>query len=197
MIWSLLFSSQILQISILYINPQKDLLWARMILEIKRDFMTFYILSVAQSTCSQSEFRCSSGRCIPAHWYCDGGADCSDGSDEPLSCSECCKKTLSPPKWAFWLCVSAPFPVISCSVIVCLCLSANLHLCAVWESSVSDVAGTASQWCISLLMMWSVRPPIVCCIPVWWRPSMSSDKQHLPLLLSTRGYRASLWLLFR
>ncbi|KAF3843047.1 hypothetical protein F7725_001896 [Dissostichus mawsoni] len=26
------------------------------------------------STCSQSEFRCSSGRCVPpAHWYCDGG----------------------------------------------------------------------------------------------------------------------------
>uniref|UniRef100_A0A0S7EG31 LRP2 n=1 Tax=Poeciliopsis prolifica TaxID=188132 RepID=A0A0S7EG31_9TELE len=41
----------------------------------------------AAATCSQSEFRCSSGRCIPAHWYCDGGADCSDGSDEPLSCT--------------------------------------------------------------------------------------------------------------
>lgn len=51
--------------------------------------MLFLILCAAASTCSQTEFRCSSGRCIPAHWYCDGGADCSDSSDEPLSCSEC------------------------------------------------------------------------------------------------------------
>lgn len=40
MIWSLLFSSQILQISILYINPPKYLLWARMILE--RNKMRFH-----------------------------------------------------------------------------------------------------------------------------------------------------------
>lgn len=33
-------------------------------------------------TCSKSEFRCSSGRCIPAHWQCDNEKDCSDGSDE-------------------------------------------------------------------------------------------------------------------
>lgn len=43
----------------------------------------------ATSTCGQNEFRCSSGRCIPAHWYCDGGTDCTDGSDEPSSCGEC------------------------------------------------------------------------------------------------------------
>lgn len=91
--------------------------------------MPFFIFYIAASTCSQTEFRCSSGRCIPAHWYCDGGADCADGSDEPLSCSEC-RTTLSPPERARLLCVSGPPPIISCSVIVCLCLSANLHLCA-------------------------------------------------------------------
>uniref|UniRef100_A0A672N2Y4 Low-density lipoprotein receptor-related protein 2-like n=1 Tax=Sinocyclocheilus grahami TaxID=75366 RepID=A0A672N2Y4_SINGR len=42
--------------------------------------------SSATSTCSQNEFRCSSGRCIPGHWYCDGGTDCNDGSDEPITC---------------------------------------------------------------------------------------------------------------
>lgn len=39
-------------------------------------------------TCTNSEFRCTSGRCIPAHWYCDQGIDCADGSDEPASCGK-------------------------------------------------------------------------------------------------------------
>lgn len=72
--------------------------------------MTFCILSVAQSTCSQSEFRCSSGRCIPAHWYCDGGADCSDGSDEPLSCSECCKENSLTTKMGLLALCVCPLP---------------------------------------------------------------------------------------
>lgn len=40
-------------------------------------------------TCTNNEFRCTSGRCIPAHWYCDQGVDCADGSDEPASCGKC------------------------------------------------------------------------------------------------------------
>lgn len=67
------------------------------------------MLCAAASTCSVSEFRCSSGRCIPAHWYCDGGSDCSDGSDEPLSCSEC-HTMLSHPEWGFWLCFAPLLP---------------------------------------------------------------------------------------
>lgn len=39
-------------------------------------------------TCTASEFRCKSGRCIPASWRCDSEKDCSDGSDEdPSICS--------------------------------------------------------------------------------------------------------------
>ena len=38
--------------------------------------------------CRVDEFACGAGgQCIPAHWECDGGIDCSDGSDE----SNCCK----------------------------------------------------------------------------------------------------------
>ncbi|XP_011556445.3 low-density lipoprotein receptor isoform X7 [Plutella xylostella] len=38
-------------------------------------------------TCTASEFRCKTGRCIPATWRCDNEKDCSDGSDEePGTC---------------------------------------------------------------------------------------------------------------
>ncbi|XP_021930761.1 low-density lipoprotein receptor-like isoform X5 [Zootermopsis nevadensis] len=40
-------------------------------------------------TCSDSEFRCGNGRCIPIHWQCDNEKDCSDGDDEvPSVCQE-------------------------------------------------------------------------------------------------------------
>ncbi|KAK2108852.1 Low-density lipoprotein receptor- protein 2 [Saguinus oedipus] len=54
----------------------------------------FYSRSVSMDTvhttqtCSSSEFQCTSGRCIPQHWYCDEESDCSDASDEPASCDE-------------------------------------------------------------------------------------------------------------
>lgn len=40
----------------------------------------------AQS-CSNTQFRCTSGRCIPNNWACDGDNDCGDFSDENATCS--------------------------------------------------------------------------------------------------------------
>ena len=33
-------------------------------------------------TCSDEEFRCGSGQCIPLDWQCDGEQDCPEGLDE-------------------------------------------------------------------------------------------------------------------
>lgn len=32
--------------------------------------------------CTEAEFRCSNGQCVPTAGRCDGMADCVDGSDE-------------------------------------------------------------------------------------------------------------------
>lgn len=40
-------------------------------------------------TCSDTEFACHNGRCIPNRWQCDNENDCLDNSDE--NPSVCCK----------------------------------------------------------------------------------------------------------
>lgn len=148
----------------------QDILFCSMILPVPWITSWFVFLHTATSTCTQSEFRCSSGRCIPGHWYCDGGADCADSSDEPHSCSECCtthSHTLQIQPCRL-LCVSALAPApLSAALLLCLCLSGSPHLCAaVRQRAVSDVAESVSHWCMSLWRMWSARPPIVCGIPL-------------------------------
>ncbi len=33
-------------------------------------------------SCANGQYKCTSGRCIPDHWACDGDNDCGDFSDE-------------------------------------------------------------------------------------------------------------------
>lgn len=42
--------------------------------------------------CSENEFKCKSGECIPMRWHCDNQLDCADFSDE-LECSKVTNST--------------------------------------------------------------------------------------------------------
>ncbi|XP_041987452.1 uncharacterized protein LOC121739170 [Aricia agestis] len=43
----------------------------------------------AAGGCGVAEFACRSGACVRLDAYCDGEAQCADGSDEPAGCSVC------------------------------------------------------------------------------------------------------------
>ena len=43
---------------------------------------------VTENKCRDGEFKCKNGLCIRKSFVCDGEVDCSDGSDEIISCSE-------------------------------------------------------------------------------------------------------------
>ncbi|XP_070073621.1 low-density lipoprotein receptor isoform X7 [Drosophila takahashii] len=50
----------------------------------------------SESTCSQEQFRCGTGKCIPQRWLCDRENDCADGSDEAAShCRGKCSPTMA------------------------------------------------------------------------------------------------------
>ena len=43
---------------------------------------------VTENKCRDGQFKCKNGLCIWKTFVCDGDVDCSDGSDEIISCSE-------------------------------------------------------------------------------------------------------------
>ena len=42
-----------------------------------------------EKMCTDEEFRCASGRCVPGDWKCDGRPDCETGEDE-VACAASC-----------------------------------------------------------------------------------------------------------
>eukprot|EP00095_Tigriopus_kingsejongensis_P002956 maker-scaffold243_size241480-snap-gene-1.20 protein:Tk02956 transcript:maker-scaffold243_size241480-snap-gene-1.20-mRNA-1 annotation:"lipophorin receptor" len=50
------------------------------------------------ATCASTEFGCTSGKCVPRKWQCDGEPDCEDASDE--SPEVCASRTCSPDEWS-------------------------------------------------------------------------------------------------
>lgn len=55
-------------------------------------FIEFFslLISVRQKFCTERQFQCRSGECIPINYTCDGEPDCKDKSDEDPS--ECANK---------------------------------------------------------------------------------------------------------
>ena len=46
----------------------------------------FDIFVSAYRSCSEYQFQCNNGRCIPNTWKCDKADDCHDNSDEAGCC---------------------------------------------------------------------------------------------------------------
>lgn len=55
-------------------------------------FFFFFIFTVRQPKCTDRQFQCKSGECIPIKYICDGESDCKDRSDEdPTECTNISK----------------------------------------------------------------------------------------------------------
>lgn len=68
-------------------------------------------LLLPDKNCTDVEFRCKTGRCIPKRWLCDGESDCPDESDED---PEVCRKFKE------LLCfIDYDVDVFSCRYILC------------------------------------------------------------------------------
>lgn len=61
-----------------------------------------FSLPAAKKTCTDTDFTCDNGHCIPERWKCDGEEECADGSDESAAtCSECRPQRVLLGAWGF------------------------------------------------------------------------------------------------
>lgn len=67
----------------------------------------------AGAGCGVAELACRSGACVRLDAYCDGEAQCADGSDEPLHCSVCNRTYYGREGVAYALAVRPPPPPAS------------------------------------------------------------------------------------
>lgn len=61
-----------------------------MMVSIKYYYLPNYNILIFISECPKEEFTCTDGQCILSSRFCDGLADCVDGSDEPDGCNGAC-----------------------------------------------------------------------------------------------------------
>nr|CAD7440490.1 unnamed protein product [Timema bartmani] len=114
------------------------------------------MLCVAETrTCSDKEFTCNDGRCIPSRWQCDNEKDCADHSDEdPKTCREYFHPSLG-------------FSLVrdECAVHSTHCLSDASHWFAPWDGSRSfSVVRFLKTWASSgstLLQFGTTARPLV------------------------------------
>ena len=51
-------------------------------LELENQIFYKMMIRLFNTGCSDNEFTCNNGKCIPAEYECDNENDCGDGSDE-------------------------------------------------------------------------------------------------------------------
>ena len=49
-----------------------------------------------ENKCTDQQFRCPTGRCIPKEWLCDGDGDCAGEEDERVGNDTNCGKFIGP-----------------------------------------------------------------------------------------------------
>ncbi|XP_076061029.1 low-density lipoprotein receptor-related protein megalin isoform X2 [Oratosquilla oratoria] len=76
-----------LYISIVYVTFSSWMILGQVIVDGDRgDTSSFVVAGDAGRNCSDTEFRCGNGRCIPKRWVCDFQKDCATAEDENNDC---------------------------------------------------------------------------------------------------------------